>query len=305
MRASEFVASFSKRSYSAWENAVLDEARSGQLLPVGYTELVLRADDHEARVRVRADQLSIGVPGDSMRMPLTPERAQDILNLTGELLPTPLICWQFWRQSTQLTPFSEAPNRGANLPQYLAHSRGIDQLAAATGKTSFPTGLGGTKKNIIVSNIYQPKKVLIFGWYRPSPPYPDVLDDKRPMEAAGRQPLQPKSNVHGDFYVDYSHGVQGVHPECIVDGRPREIEEIYRDPILSKLVSSEGPVRVPRYPSKVPVGSGRVSIASSTLTTNARQTFFVATQPSLSDAGLERVLEARGVFSPTAGRRRA
>jgi hypothetical protein len=72
------------------------------------------------------------------------------------------------------------------------------------------------------------------------------------MGTPGRQPIQPKSNVHGDFYVDYSHGVRAIAPEAIVDGRPMATVDLYQHPTLSRLVSNEGPVRVPRYPSPVP-----------------------------------------------------
>jgi len=301
MKGSEFIRTYKGRSLPIWENALfeLSQENAREIPESPYVTLPLQEGEHQGVFRMRADVLKVGEQGDFVRMPLTPIGAQDILNLTGELLPTPLLVYRFWqRASFKLPPFSEAPNKGANLEQYEAHSRGIDQLAQAAGVT-FGAALAGIKKHVVVSNIYQPKKVLIFGWYRPSPPFPDVLDDGRALGAPDRQPIQPKSNVHGEFYVDYSHGIQGVHPECTVDGQTRETEEVYRHPVLSRLVSNEGPVRLPRYPSKVPVGGRRAnSFASVSTAAGGKGIILVPTRPALSEMGLEKILEARGIYTP-------
>src|SRR5665213_285052 len=63
------------------------------------------------------------------------------------------------------------------------------------------------------------------------------------------QPIQARSNVHLDSWVDYSHGIRLISPVMVVDGQEMQTEAVLRDPELSKLLSDEGPVRMIRYPS--------------------------------------------------------
>lgn len=275
MNGSVFVSTYAGKGAAAWEAAALEIARQGGLTPWPWVDLVLSDGANHAVVKVQSDVLSIGPGGDHVRLPLTPKKAQDILNLQGWLMPTPWLVYQMWRAAPiKLSPTPSAPNRGADLKQYAAHSQVVDkQIEQAGGRAG--QLIAGAKKHVIVSNIVQPGKVLIFGWYRPAP---DVFDDKKPMTAPDRQPIQPKSNVHGDFYVDYSHGIQAVAPMAMVNGHPMPTVELYQHPQLSKLVSNEGPVRVPRYASSVTPPTPSQVIAEAGI-------MFVQTQPSLSEMG--------------------
>ena len=94
----------------------------------------------------------------------------------------------------------------------------------------------GHKKDIVITNrlTWKPKKVAIYGWHYP-----------------GGGVVQDLCTVHGDFYADYSHGVRLVHGTMIADGETREVAEVLTDPILSVLLSDEGPLHVVGYPSQV------------------------------------------------------
>lgn len=248
MKASEFVQQYAKRGYSAWEAAAAQMYRDGTMptnpwVPVALSATTADGKTHSAVVQVSADYLLVGEDGDAMRLPLTPSKAQEILNLDGSLLPTPWLDYQIWRAAHKVERRAMQPNKGANLEQYLEHSRFVDQQAADWRRDR---PLAGHKKDIVVSNIYKPGTVLIHGWYKPAP---DVYDDGQPWQAPDKQPQQAKSNAHGDFYVDYSHGVRKVHPRMVVDGVEMKTEDVYRDPSLSALVSNEGPVRTLRYPA--------------------------------------------------------
>ena len=299
LSGSQFVADYAKKGLPAWEAAALELARQSGLVPWPWVDLTLVDGDDTAVLHVASDVLSVGTLEDHVRLPLTPGRAQDILNLSGALMPTPWLEYQIWRAaSLKLAPTAMVPNRGADLNQYLAHSGLVDAqianaLAVPTGDAHvdlarsierdarasrsadawavandawMEVGAGtqnrlvsGIKKGVVVANFYKPGKVLLFGWYRP-PPAPDVFDDGRPMGTLDRQPIQPKSNVHGDFYVDYSHGIRAIAPLATVNGQVMSTVDLYKHPTLSRLVSNEGPVKVPRYPSAVPVA--QVPVAS-------------------------------------------
>lgn len=249
MTGSEFLATYARRGLPAWEAAVLDLARQNALCPWGLFELPLQdAKGNSAVLTIASDVLAVGTLEDHLRMPLLPGTAQSVLNLRGQLLPTPWLVYNMYRAAPlKLEPVSFWPNKGPDLAQYAAHSAAVD---AQKGASRLPAS--GTGKNIVVSNIYRPGTVLIQGMYRP-PPAPDVFDDHRALTVPDRQPIQPASYAHGDFYVDYSHIAQAVEPICVVNGQEMLTEELYRHPTLSALVSNEGPLKFVRYPSRIPV----------------------------------------------------
>lgn len=248
MQGSEFVQQYARKGAAAWEAAALAIAREDGLTPWPWVDLELTDGTNTAILKVQSDVLSIGTLEDYVRLPLTPTRAQSVLNLFGGLLTTPWLEYQIWRAApAKLRPTAMAPNKGANLEQYAAHSRAIDEELASAGLEPGVL-VSGIKKGVVVGNFYKPGKVLIFGWYRPSP---DVFSDGKPMNAPDRQPIQPKSNVHGEGYVDYSHGIRVVAPTALLNGEVVPTIELYQHPTLSQLVSNTGPVRMARYPSPV------------------------------------------------------
>lgn len=285
MLGSEFVAAYAGRGLPAWEAAALSLAKnqvaSPSIVQWPWRDITLSDGVNIANVKVMSDVLAIGTPQDFVRLPLTPIAAQAIFNVFGWFLPTPLLVFKIWQSAQlQLSPLAMVPNMGANLSQYAAHSAAItEQVKGRVVDPATGPALAGIKKHVVISNIMQKGKVVIFGWYRPSPPFPNVFDDHQAMESMTRQPIQPKSNVHGDFYVDYSHGIQAVHPICQVNGQMASTAGLYQSPELSHLVSNEGPLRVTRYGDQPSVPSKGI---------------FVPTTPSLADYGLEQFNYRRG-----------
>ena len=104
----------------------------------------------------------------------------------------------------------------------------MPQQATGTGPL-----VAGHKKDIVTTNRLKekPNRVAIYGWHK--------LDGK---------PIQPLTIVHGDTYVDYSHGVRLVAREVLLDGRAAQIEDVLRDPALAPLLSAEGPIRAALVP---------------------------------------------------------
>jgi hypothetical protein len=64
------------------------------------------------------------------------------------------------------------------------------------------------------------------------------------------QPIQPLTNVHVNWYVDYSHGVRLVKAEMQLNGKPTSIAELLEDAERCGIVSDEGVVHPPRYPTE-------------------------------------------------------
>lgn len=257
MKGSQFISDFGKGSLAAWEAAAFELEKSGQnLKPIFLPVPLAHKDGRTAVIDVATDYFAVGEDDDYLRLPLLPGMAQKIANLTGLLMPTPLLVYLIWQASMKLqrqsmTALGET-NKGPNFAQYVKHDAAID--AQLAGKSLSPaqvraTLLSGHKKDIVVGNIMKPGHVVIFGWYKPAP---DVFNDGTPWMTPDRQPQQVYSNEHGDSYVDYSHGVRLLSPLMTVEGKDIETEKVFTDADLSGFVSSEGPVRQPRYPAPFP-----------------------------------------------------
>lgn len=247
MKGSDFLRAYAKASRPEWEALVVELARRGELLPISWVEVPVRASSGSGgktgSVFVSEDVITVGVPGDSFRMPLTASAAQAVADVYGALLPTKKLSMdinQAVRARVQPRPMG---NLGANLESYARHSRTIDEQLLALGS---PSGLrGGHKKDLVVTNSKGPGKEAIYGWYA-TQPVPGVPLYK---DAYGAMFVQPLSDVHDDAYVDYSHGIRLVQGNMKVDGQTMKTEDVYRDPSLASLVSDEGPIKAPRYPA--------------------------------------------------------
>ncbi len=278
MKGSEFLAAYAGKPYQAWEAAALDLARQGGAVAWPTVPVRCRSDRHEVLTWVSSDVFAIGTIEDHLRLPLTCTAAQQVADLSGAFLPTVAICNEIWRQAPlKLTPVTSGQlalkgNQGANLAQYGQHDAAVQAQVARAGSPLVLTA--GQKKDVVIGNIWKPGKLLIYGWF-----WPDVEKLNPHMSANPResQPIQPYSNEHGDFWVDYSHGARLVAPDCHVDGVPTKLQAVLSDPELSRAVSHEGPLKMTRYPTPgkpVPVATGRVPNV-----------------PNLVDLGLQRVRE--------------
>jgi len=88
--------------------------------------------------------------------------------------------------------------------------------------------VAGDKKDVVITNLLSRRmgKIAIYGWHR-----------------GPGHPIQPLSTVHGANYADYSHGIRLVSGTALIDGKPRSIYDILRDPSAASIVSDEGSIR--------------------------------------------------------------
>ncbi|MGC4121194.1 MAG: peptidoglycan-binding domain-containing protein [Myxococcales bacterium] len=242
MTGSEFMARTAGMSRTQREQAILAELQKGNIPDFlrQWKEIEVKTTGpdgvvHTGKVRVMPDYLAIGSNDDFVRIPMSPLTAQRIADQYGCSLPTTKIVDDIWKQAeVQLTPnpMRAGPQMMSN-DYYLRHQQAVErQFDAAGGAPGALTA--GHKKDVVISNrlAAHPDRVAIYGW-----------------QQAGGKNIQPLSTVHENTYADYSHGIRMVSSTMVVDGVERPLEEILRDPVLCKLVSSEGVIRNPRQPS--------------------------------------------------------
>jgi hypothetical protein len=236
MKASAFVTTYKGRGHPAWEAAAVALAKEGGALASPAIAVDASTGGVLARFFVAGDYLTLGEPGDAMRMPLGAPAAQTIADDRGALLPTKKMVDLIWKAAgTRLAPHpmrAEWQAKGLNpdqrmvqLDAFAEHDAVIDrQLAPFVAGGTLPGQLiAGHKKDVVLTNHTAPGHVAIYGWHQ--------IDGK---------PIQPLNGTsHALGYADYSHGVRLVHPEMEIDGKLALVAEVLVDPKRAAFLSDE------------------------------------------------------------------
>ncbi len=187
---------------------------------------------------VLADYLSVGSDSDFLRTPMTPNLAQEIANLFSCSLPTKKMVDDIYRVApAKLNPDSIPPSKSmTTVPVFMDHhhmiSRQLDSI-----RLLYPAGTltAGHKKDVVITNRLITndgrERVAIYGWHHPN-----------------HTPVQPLYTGHLATWVDYSHGIRLVSNRVILNGKSRTLADILQNPLLSSLVSDEGPIKLLKYP---------------------------------------------------------
>lgn len=181
-------------------------------------------------LEVMPDCLAVGSDDDFLRVPMRPETAQKIADLFGCVLPTRKMVDAMDAAATvRIAPQPLTEDRESVAAFVLSNDK-IEHERA--GK---PLGelVAGAKKDLVLSNkIYErPDRVVIYGWRQ-----------------LNGEPIQPLTNVHVNWYVDYSHGVRLVRATVLAGGFRTPIEHILVDSYRCGMLSDEGVINPPRYP---------------------------------------------------------
>lgn len=236
----DFIKSLTGRSLDERETAIFHEITTGnfpnflrqfKLVPLTGT-LSKSGKEVSTTIAVMPDYMSIGNDQDFVRIPMTPQTAQQIADRFGCTMPTRKLVDTIDRAAElHVAPYPMTEAREAPAT-FLEHNDLVAQQCQGS-----PLGmlLIGTEKDIVLSpRIFEkPQRLAIYGWRQ-----------------LNGQPIQPLTIVHWNRYVDYSHGVRLIRDEVQIDGKTEKLSEILADPHRCNLVSDEGPMQPPKYPPK-------------------------------------------------------
>lgn len=237
---SQFMQKIMKMADNQREQVILKEIRKGNIplfsrhfKAVSYKQTLSNKKTVDVTFWVMPDYLAVGNNDDFARIPMNPITAQKIADQFGCILPTTKIVDKIYEKADiKLKPVFFKPGKKMVTTQlYAKHHRLIQQQLKSYSKDDL---IAGHKKDIVISNrlIKKPKRVAIYGWHQ--------LNGKA---------IQPLSTIHGDYYADYSHGVRLVSGTMSIDKVLIPVLEVLKDPVLSKTISYEGPIRSHRYPT--------------------------------------------------------
>jgi hypothetical protein len=217
------------------DRAIRDEVLAGNLpgflrhpVPVELAGAAVGRPGPRVTVCVLPDYLAIGSDADHVRVPMSLYAALDVARAFGFTLPTRRVVDEVYAQArVKLRPMPLPAGDAMRSTGYLVRHDAI--VRSQRDAEPAPAGAltAGHKKDLVLTNRLweMPGRLALYGWHRgPS------------------SPIQPLSLVHGARYADYSHGIRLVGTTAFVDGLPRSIFELLRDPRLARVLSDEGPI---------------------------------------------------------------
>jgi hypothetical protein len=184
---------------------------------------------HAVEIRVAPDYLAVGTDTDFLYAPIGLPHAAELAKALGFMLPTPLVVDRIYDAADhQFTPSPLPPTSEMRTPHYWLRAQHRIAGLMEQPRTAL---LAGHKKDVVLTPRlrYSPSQLAIYGWHR-----------------ASGDPIQGLSLVHGKGYADYSHGIRAISPTVRIDGVERSYVEVLNDPVLSALLSDEGPMDVER-----------------------------------------------------------
>jgi hypothetical protein len=190
-----------------------------------------------ATLYVTPDYLAVGSDDDYLLVPLTPATAQHVADATDCTLPTrKIVAAIHARAPLQLSPEPLIPDqRMTSFPVFVVHNKLIrSQRTATLREQPLGTLVAGHKKDIVLTPrlATATNKVAIYGWHQPN-----------------GKAIQPLYLGHTSAWVDYSHGARLVSQSAMLNGRRTNLTAILADPKLCALLSDEGVITQPRYPT--------------------------------------------------------
>jgi hypothetical protein len=241
---SEFMEKVENMSFSDREEEIFKEISTGNipnflrnLVTIESTFNDANGTPHSVKYQVMPDYLAIGSDEDYCRIPMGPITAQKLADLFGAVMPTrKLVDDIYVNAEIKLEPVTYAPvgNQNELVAKFVQHNSDIEQQRINANGVLGQL-VGGIKKDVVLSNKItdpnRPNHVVIYGWHW-------LTGD----------PIQPLTNIHFDYYVDYSHGIRLLNAQILIDGEVKIITEILKTQILYKILSDEfGIMTQPTY----------------------------------------------------------
>ncbi len=229
---SAVMAALDSASGGARDSAIVAEAMRGNLpehlralQPVSFTGRV-GGRSAEIVICVTPDYLAVGASDDHVRVPLGLPAALRVADAFDMMLPTTRMVDAIYAQADlRLAPRPMTPGPQMSSTDYFRrHDATLDGQFAAAGAAPGML-VAGHKKDVVIANRLARARgrVAIYGWHR-----------------SARDPIQPLSTVHGEYYADYSHGIRLVSRTAFLNGRPVDLRALLTDAAYAGLLNSDG-----------------------------------------------------------------
>jgi len=246
MTASKLLTKWGEEPGHKREEKIFDAVLSKYLLPIQWCAVSSSIPHHTCTFYVAADALCVGSDEDYVRVTVSHETAQRIVDALGLALPTTKISDLIHTAaSVRILPQTQTPDSSmANTSRMVLHSKAVS--AHVNGRPGLASTVG---KDWVLTNklIGRPDRAANYGWHVPSSSF---------RGPGGAPVYQPLGLAHNKYHTDYSQVLRPVHRWTVVDGRDMLLEDVLTNPELATLLSDEGALKIVRHPGVELVGTG-------------------------------------------------
>jgi hypothetical protein len=186
---------------------------------------------------VTPDYLAIGSDEDYLLLPLSPNTAQRLADSLGCSLPTRKMVDDIYATAeVKLSPTPIPPSAAMTTVAVFSNHNAIVRAQRREQMANHPLGrlTAGHKKDVVISAKLPEAagKVTIYGWHK-----------------TNGAPIQPLYLGHTSAWVDYSQCIRLVRNELKLNGHDGSIAAVLADPATAPLLSDEGVIHDPWYPT--------------------------------------------------------
>ncbi len=249
LTGSQFAVSISDTGiHLAQREKIIYKAIKKGNVPSFYRKMVLVSDTAkvdgamaEINYYVLPDYIAIGTDSDYFYCPMTPALAQRVANKLRCSLPThKMVNNIYLHAGIKLAPLPIPPTPTmTSVPMFVRHNKMVKSQLDSLRDAYTPGMLtAGDKKDVIISNrIYNDTSafhVVIYGWHRKN-----------------GKAIQPLFAKHLNNWADYSHGIRLIQRTVWVNSKKTSIKKVLKSEHLNILLSDEGLIKKPFYPTSI------------------------------------------------------
>ena len=243
LSGAEFVRRIAPLALAEREKELISQFNAGNvpkflrtLAPVAVTNVVA-GKTNTATFYVTPDYLAIGSEEDYFLAPMSPNMAQRIADSLGCSLPTrKMVNDTYAAAAVKLVPAPIPPSPAMTTVAVFSNHNAIVHGQRAEHLGTHPLGalVAGHQKDVVITAklAAAPGKVAIYGWHQ-----------------TNGVPIQPLYLGHAAAWVDYSQCIRLVQQQMTVNGEATTVAKVLADPALAGLLSDEGVISNPRYPT--------------------------------------------------------
>lgn len=188
---------------------------------------------------VSSDGLCLGTNEDFLRLPLDPHQCQKLCNRFDASLPTRKIVNEIWKNAInklEPEPLGSPYDETMSNTEHYQRINNIINKQLSDQNLDYTKLISGHKKDVVLTNQLAPNNpghhVAIYGWIHPN---------------SGKAIQDLNAFSHNDMYKDYSHLCRFIANDCIVNGNPMRLSDVFNHPVYSELISDEGPLKFQKY----------------------------------------------------------
>src|SRR5664280_799424 len=243
LSGTEFARRITPLDLAEREKEIVAQVASGnvpnflrKLCPVPATSVVGNTTN-TATFYATPDYLAVGSDDDYFLIPVSPNTGQRIADALHCSLPTPKMVDEIYAAAeVKLVPSPIPPTPAMTTVPVFSNHNATVRAQRAEQLQAHPLGalVAGHQKDVVISAklASAPAKVAIYGWHQ-----------------TNGVPIQSLYLNHIASWVDYSQCTRLVQQKMTVNGLPKTVAEVLADPALAGLLSDEGPIPNPRYPT--------------------------------------------------------